>query len=613
MFHQFRVRFVAAMFLTLALLVPAIGTAAAAPSFEQVIVVLHDNVSQPDAVASELSRRHNGQVGFVYQHALKGFSIELPARAVAAIARDSRVDYVEPDQVAWAFGEVPTGVDRIEADKNGTAQIDGVDQRVDVDIAIIDTGVASHADLNIFRTIDCTQGNPVRTTCGTGGADGNGHGTHVAGTAAALDNGSGVVGVAPGARIWGVKVLGDDGSGRISWIVAGIDYVTGNASAIEAANMSLGCECSSAAMDDAITRSTNAGVVYVVAAGNNAKDAATFSPANHPQVIAVSAVTDFNGKAGGGASPTCRTDVDDTLADFSNFGSVVDLAAPGVCITSTWLSGGYATISGTSMASPHGAGAAALYIVEKGIAKSSARWSTVRGGLQSEWAVSQSGACGFTGGLSGEPMLMLAACDSADPGDPVENVAPAASFTFTCADLSCGFNGSASSDSDGTIERYAWNFGDGSATGSGGMPNHTYTTAGTYTVTLTVTDNDGATGSVSQTVTVSAPSSSTTMHVGALTGSSVSSGSSWTASATTTIRDTGGNPVQNATMSWTWSNGTSGSGTCVTNSNGQCTVSKTGIPKRTSSVTFTVTDVDHASLTYDSSANSATSVTVTKP
>lgn len=403
----------------LALCLTAVPSAAAASPAERYVVVLRDGVVDPDATATDLSRRHNGRLGFVYEHALKGFSVELPPQAVAALARDGRVAYVERDQKFTVFGETPTGFDRVELDKklpvesaNGTV--------VDVDVAIIDTGIAAHPDLTVFRKTNCAKGGPFTRKCADGSApDGNGHGTHVAGTAAARDNGAGVVGGAPGARLWGVKVLGDDGSGWTSWIIAGIDWVTKNATSIEVANMSLGCECFSQAQNDAITRSTQAGVVYVVAAGNNAKDAATFSPANHPSVIAVSAVADFDGKAGGavGTSTTpayCRVDQDDTLADFSNFGDTVDLAAPGVCITSTWPGGGYNTISGTSMASPHVAGAAALYVAQNGVARTASRWSTVRSGLQADgWSVPQSGPCGFSGGKSGERFLMLAACDIA--------------------------------------------------------------------------------------------------------------------------------------------------------------------------------------------------------
>ncbi len=201
---------------------------------------------------------------------------------------------------------------------------------------------------------------PFIARCTSGGTDGNGHGTHVAGTIGALDNGIGSVGVAPGARLWAVRVLNNQGSGYTNQIIAGIDWVRQNAASIEVANMSLGCECTSAAQNTAITNLVNAGVVVVVAAGNSDKNASTFSPANHPDVITVSALADFNGLAGGGAASTCRVDQDDTLADFSNWGSPVEIAAPGVCIYSTWMGGGYNTISGTSMASPHVAGAAAL-------------------------------------------------------------------------------------------------------------------------------------------------------------------------------------------------------------------------------------------------------------
>lgn len=322
------------------------------------IVVLQDGVSPGDVAA-----RYGAVPDVAYRHALTGFSARLTSSQAAALRADPRVAIVEEDQVVTIAGghEVPTGVQRIFADDNPNIGIDGADDlRIDVDVAVIDTGISlSHPDLNVFRSTNCSGGSFFKQSCGSGGDDDNGHGSHVAGTIGALDNDFGVVGVAPGARLWAVKVLDKNGSGYMSWIVAGIDYVTANAASIEVANMSLGCQCTSSALNTAISNSVAAGVVYVVAAGNDAQDASTFSPANHSDVIAVSALADFNGQPGGGAAPTCRADVDDTLANFSNYGSTVDIIAPGVCILST-VPGGYATYSGTSMASPHVAGAAAL-------------------------------------------------------------------------------------------------------------------------------------------------------------------------------------------------------------------------------------------------------------
>ena len=156
-----------------------------------------------------------------------------------------------------------------------------------------------------------------------------------------------MVGVAPGARLWAVKVLGSSGSGSISTIIKGVDYVTNNAGLIDVVNMSLGCECTSTSLNTAISNSVKAGVMYVVAAGNSNKNAATFSPANHPSVITVSAIADSDGKCGRLGPPTSYG-ADDFLASFSNYGSLVDLAAPGVNIYSTYKDGTYATLSGTS-------------------------------------------------------------------------------------------------------------------------------------------------------------------------------------------------------------------------------------------------------------------------
>jgi subtilisin family serine protease len=360
------------------------------------IVVIKDGES-----AEGLARAHGVVPNVVFKSAVNGFAGPASAIQVESLKNDPRVKYIENDQWVSAFAQTtPTGIKRIGADENPISKINGVNDAMNVDIAIIDTGVdATHPDLNVFRAVDCTVVSS-EGACQNGGTDGNGHGTHVAGTAAAIDNGQGVVGVSPGARIWSAKVLGNNGSGWMSWIVAGVNWVTANANEIEVANMSLGCECSSPALDEAIANSVSAGVTYVVAAGNSGKNASTFSPANHPDVITVSAMVDTDGKCGS-QGPSTNYGIDDTFASFSNFGDSVDIVAPGVSIYSTYKTGSYATLSGTSMASPHVAGAATIYQ----IANPGATPSQVKSGLISS-GVSQALTCDPTvsksyGGLVG--------------------------------------------------------------------------------------------------------------------------------------------------------------------------------------------------------------------
>ncbi|HET8683861.1 MAG TPA: S8 family serine peptidase [Micromonosporaceae bacterium] len=337
------------------------ASASAASERGDYIVMLQSGADSP-AVAAEHARAHGAAVGHVYRYAIKGYSASMSAAAAARIGSDPRVLLVQPDGVvSIAAQTLPTGINRVDAELSPTARINGVDERVNVDVAIIDTGIdLTHPDLNVYTAgaKNCSTGNSAN--------DGNGHGTHVAGTVGALDNSIGVVGVAPGARVWPVRVLNNAGSGSWASVICGIDYVTAHASEIEVANMSLGgsgsdSTCAQDAMHQAICNSVAAGVTYAVAAGNSASNANNFVPATFAEVITVSALADFNGVPGGGGAATCRADVDDTFADFSNFGADVDLIAPGVCILSTWKGGGYNTISGTSMASPHVAGGAALY------------------------------------------------------------------------------------------------------------------------------------------------------------------------------------------------------------------------------------------------------------
>jgi subtilisin len=270
----------------------------------------------------------------------------------------------------WAFAQVlPTGVDRVEADSSEFMGIDGVDERLDIDIAILDTGIdLYHPDLDAHEGVNCIDPDALPM-------DGHGHGTHVAGTIGALDNDFGVVGVLPGARVWAVKVLDDAGGGTYGTVACGIDWVTEHADEIDVINLSLGglgsddgdCGYSDGdILHQAICQAVDAGVVVVVAAGNSYSDSSRFVPAAYDEVITVSALADFDGAPGGDGLPTCRVDLDDTFADFSNFGADVDIAAPGVCIRSTYRNGGYATLSGTSMASPHVAAIAGLHILSMG-------------------------------------------------------------------------------------------------------------------------------------------------------------------------------------------------------------------------------------------------------
>jgi subtilisin family serine protease len=201
---------------TMALLALAISPVAAQDALQSYIVVLRPGTAKVPEVAAEVARAYGGQPGFVYQHALRGFSIKASPQAAAAIASSPLVAYVEKDMLhSIDVQAMPTGIARIFADQNTNLEIDGTDDyRVDVDVAVIDTGIDwQHPDLNVVDGINCAAGSLFRVVCTGDGDDDHYHGTHVAGTIGALDNGLGVVGVAPGARLWAVKVLHSKGSG----------------------------------------------------------------------------------------------------------------------------------------------------------------------------------------------------------------------------------------------------------------------------------------------------------------------------------------------------------------------------------------------------------------
>jgi subtilisin family serine protease len=318
-----------------------VAVAGAAPGTGRYIVVLKSGTDS-GAVARDHGHRYGASAYQVYGAALKGYAATIPNDKVSAIRADQRVAFVERDGTVSASAQMlPWGIDRIDADLSSTRAGDGTGSVSNVSAYVIDTGIdAGHADLNVVRSVNFAGGR--NTDC-------NGHGTHVAGTIAARDNAIDVVGVAPGAPLTAVKVLGCNGSGTTSGVIKGIDWVAANAAKPAVANMSLGGSASQA-LDDAVRNSAASGVVYSIAAGNSGVSACTQSPA----------------AAGAGTSngivTTAATDSSNLEASWSNYGPCVDLWAPGVSILSTRRSGGTTTMSGTSMASPHVGGSAALYL-----------------------------------------------------------------------------------------------------------------------------------------------------------------------------------------------------------------------------------------------------------
>jgi len=342
-------------------LAPAVQQAVGSQGLQDYIVVFRDDVVDPSGLTDQLVRSFGGTVHFRYAYALKGFAATLPAAAIDALQRNPAVSFIEPDGIVTVSGSGTDntvsswGLDRVDQrDLPLSNSYEWTQDGAGVRVYIIDTGIrTAHNEFGGRASVGADF-----IGDGWAGQDCYGHGTHVAGTVGGAE-----YGIARATSLVSVRVLDCGGSGSTAGVVAGIDWVRNNAVKPAVANMSLGGGASSA-LDLAVTNAVNSGVVFAVSAGNSNANACNYSPAEAPAALTVGATT-----------------ITDARASYSNYGTCVDLFAPGTNITSAWNTTNTATntISGTSMASPHVAGVAALYLSANPTASPAAVESAIEG------------------------------------------------------------------------------------------------------------------------------------------------------------------------------------------------------------------------------------------
>lgn len=547
---------------------PAIVSPRLSADATSYIVRLRAGAGNVDAAVDALAREHGLGVTHRYYSAIQGFAGRIPSAALDAIQRHPLVEAVEADVVmrtsnSQALTSMQWGLDRLDTRSRTydlTYKYPSTGNGVDV--YVLDTGIKlTHPEFGrraqLFNNYTTSRSSD----------DIFGHGTHVAGTI-----GGTTVGVAKSANLWAAKVLGDDGTGNTSWIIAAVDAITtlkkNRASRLIVGNLSLGGSYSSA-LNAAIETSVATGVVWVVAAGNSAADACTASPASAPSAITVGSSNNLDGQS-----------------SFSNFGACLDIYAPGEAVYSSTNDLGYASWNGTSMASPHVAGTVALYLA----VDPNATPATVAAWL------AKTATSGVLSGLGmGSPDRLLY----------TGSIAPLAKYTLTVAKAGAG-SGTVSGTGISCGTDCSETVVDGSMITLSATPAAGHAFAGWSGPCTNLVGTCTVTMDAAKTVTASFTGpAAIAMRVSDIDGVKKLGKSAWSATATLEVKDAStGALVNGAVVTVAFSGAGTGSMRCTTGSTGRCSVTNAKLSNASPSVTVTVQGITRNADTYTATLNS---------